>query len=216
MPVRVHRITPRPDNFLIGARRGRQMGKLFADGAAGDRHAFAVQQAMLLQHAQHLRYAARAMEIDGDEAPRGLEIADHRHALANALEIVDGPLHFGRRCNGEEMQHRIGRAAGGHHQRDRILDRLPGDDVAGTDILFHRVYQHARRVACRISFLGIGGSHLRRAEQAHPKRLERRRHGVGRVLAAAGADGRTGVALDAVVILLRHLAGGISAHRFER
>ena len=53
--------------------------------------------AVLEQHLQHLRHAAGAVEVDRDVAARGLEVAQHRHLLAHALEVVDGPLHARRR-----------------------------------------------------------------------------------------------------------------------
>ena len=68
----------------------------------------------------------------------------------------------------------------------------------------------------RIGLFGVRRRHLRAAEKAHPERLERRRHRVRRVLSAACPDRRTCVSLDAVVVLLRHLARGVGADRLER
>ncbi len=111
-----------------------------------DGHAFAVQHAIREQDLQYLRHTARAVEIDRDVAARGLEVAQHRHLAPHALEIVDGPLHTGSRSDGQVMQHRVGRAAGRHHQRDRVLDRLAGDDVARLEVVLDRLDQHARRL----------------------------------------------------------------------
>ena len=124
--------------------------------------------------------------------------------------------HFGGGRDGEIVQHRVGRATGRHDQRDRILDRFPGDDVARLEVALDRLDQHARRFGRGIGLLAVGRGHLRASQQTDAERLERRRHGVRRVHAAARAHARAGVALDAVVIFLRHLAGGERADRLER
>jgi penicillin-binding protein 1A len=89
-------------------------------------------------------YATGSMQVGGDILPRGLEVADHRHARANALEVVDSPVDVGSVRNGQEMEHRVGRSAGGHDQRDRVFDRLAGDDVARAQVVAHRLHQDAR------------------------------------------------------------------------
>ncbi len=77
-------------------------------------------------------------------------------------------------------------------------------------------HQHPRRLGRGVRLFVVGRGHLRAPEEADAQRLERRRHRVRRVHAAAGADTRAGVPLDAVVILLRHLAGGKRADGLER
>jgi hypothetical protein len=54
--------------------------------------------------------------------------------LAHALEVVDAPFHFGRMRDSQEVQHGIGRAAGGHDQRNGVFDRFLRDDVARLEI----------------------------------------------------------------------------------
>ena len=46
------------------------------------------------------------------------------------LEVVDGERDFGRVGHRQQMQHRVGRAADGHHHRDRVLEGLAGHDFA--------------------------------------------------------------------------------------
>src|SRR5207247_4979119 len=132
------------------------------------------------------------------------------------FEVVDRPLDAGRAGDREVMQHGIGRAAGRHDQGNGVLDGLARDDVARLEIFFYRLEQHARRLGCRIGLLRVGCRELRGGEQAHAQRLERRAHGVRRVLTAAGADAGAGILLDALEILAGHLAGAESADRLER
>src|SRR6185436_16531582 len=89
MTLRIHGIVERPDHVLVHARPVRHVRQLLGYRAAGDRHAIAVEPTGDEQHLEHLRNAAGAMEIDGDVLARRLQIAQHRHTLADALEIVD-------------------------------------------------------------------------------------------------------------------------------
>ena len=98
----------RTDHFLVASGTLGNVGKLFAKRFACNRHALSMQQPVIEQHAQHLRHAARGVKIGGDETTRGLELAQHRHALSHPLEIIDGPFDFGRGSDREVVQHRIG------------------------------------------------------------------------------------------------------------
>ena len=40
-----------------------------------------------------------------------LEVGEHRHALADAREVVDGQLHAGGVRHRQQVQHGVGRAA---------------------------------------------------------------------------------------------------------
>src|SRR3954465_10464768 len=94
----------------------------FRHRLAVDRHAVAMQHAVLEKDLQYLRHAARAVEIHRYEAPGRLEIAKDRDLAAHALEVVDRPLHPGGAGDGEKVQHRVGRAARRHDERDAVLD----------------------------------------------------------------------------------------------
>jgi hypothetical protein len=51
----------------------------------------------------------RAMQIGGDVATRGFEIAQYRHSLANCFEIIDRERYPPARDR-EEVQDRVGRS----------------------------------------------------------------------------------------------------------
>ena len=215
MSLAIHRLREGPDHFLICAWLRRNVLQHLADRSAVDGHAIAVQEVVLKQDLQDLRHAARTVQVDRDEAPGGLEVAEDGHAPSHALEIVDGPFHAGRTRDRQVMQHRVGGAARGHDEGDCVLDRLARDDVARLEIALNRLHQHPRRFGGGIGFLRVRCRHLRGAEQAHAERLERRAHRIGGVHAAAGANARAGVLLDADEILFLHLAGGERADRLE-
>ena len=161
MPLLVQRVVEGTDHILILARLRRNVLQLLGDGASRDCHAVAMQQAVGEKHLQHLRRAASLVEIGDDILSGGLEIAQHRHLAAHPLEVVDGPLDFGRRGNGKIVQHCVGRTAGGHHQANHILDRFAGDDVAWADVLPDGIDQRLCRFPRRIDFFGVGRCHGR-------------------------------------------------------
>ena len=216
MPLFVHRIVPLPDHILIGARISWYFGQRLFHGLTGDGHAVTVQQAVVQQHFQHLRHTACTVKIHRHVAPRRFQVAQHRYFLAHALKIVDGPFDVRGMRHRQIVQYGVGGTAGGHDQRHGVFYRFAGDDVERLDVHFDGVDQHARGFCRGVCLLGIGGSHLRRAQHAHAQRLERARHGVGGVHAAAGAYRRAGIFFDADEIFFAHFAGCISAHRFKR
>ena len=99
------------------------------------------------------------MQVGCQVFARRLHVTDDRYLLAHALIVVDGPFDIRRMRDGEEVQHRVGRTTGGHNDRNRILDRLAGDDVARLEVVLHRLNQHARRLLGRAHFFFIRVRH---------------------------------------------------------
>ncbi|MND02456.1 hypothetical protein D3C83_218400 [compost metagenome] len=66
MTLRIHRVAPWPDHVLDGAWFVGHVAQRPLQRFPGDRAAVTVQQAVAEQHLQHLRHAARAMEIHRD------------------------------------------------------------------------------------------------------------------------------------------------------
>ena len=191
MALRIHRSRPRPDDFLVRTRIGRHRGKLFRHRASGDGHAIPAQNAVIEHDPQNLRHAAGGVKVGRHEPAGGLELAQHGDALANALEIIDGPGDAGGGRDREIMQHRVRRATGRHDERDRVFDGVAGDDVPRFEVVLDRVHQRPRGRSGRIRLLRIRGGHLRAAEKAHAERFERRGHRIRGVLTAAGATSGT-------------------------
>ena len=151
------------------------------------------------QHLHHLRDAARAMKFGGYVASRRLEIAQHRGALANGLEVVDGERDVGGVCDREQMQHGVGRSADRHHHRDRVLESLARVMIwRGSTLAMHRRRPGTSRPSARRSRLSRHPQTpwSRNTPEAHPHCLDGRRHRVGRIHPAARAGAGAGVALD--------------------
>ena len=56
-----------------------------------------------------------------------------RHPGADPGEVGQGQFHPGLVRDGQQVQHRVGGPAEGHHHGDGVLERLLGQDVAGGD-----------------------------------------------------------------------------------
>ena len=69
VPLRRERPIPRPDHILFERRPRRHVREHLRDGAAIDRERVAVQHAVRIQDAHHLRNPPGAMQIRGDVAP---------------------------------------------------------------------------------------------------------------------------------------------------
>ena len=78
----------------------------------------------------HQRAAAGGVQVGGDEAARRLEIGDERRPRADAIEIGQRQLDARFPRDRQQVQHGVGRSAGRRDDGDRVLDRLPRDDVA--------------------------------------------------------------------------------------
>ena len=74
--------------------------------------------------------AAGLVDIDRDELAAGLEVDEERRAVADGLEIVDVERHAGFARHGQQVQHGVGRAAGGGHAGDGVVEGLARGDVA--------------------------------------------------------------------------------------
>ena len=140
MPVRVERALPRADDFLIGPRRVRHVVQHLGNLLPGDRQGVAVQHAVRQQDLHDLGDPARAMEIDGDEASRGLQVAQHRDARADRLEVVERERHAGGVRDGEQVEHSVGRAPDRHGHCDRVLERLAREDLARAEVSGNRFH----------------------------------------------------------------------------
>ncbi len=216
MPLLVDGRADGANDGLTRGWAGRNVLEGLGDRLPGDGETVAVQQPGLQQHLHDLRNAARLVEFGDDKLARGLEVAEDGRLAPNALEVIDGPGHFGCMGNGQEMQHGIGGPAGGHDHANRILDGASRDDVARLDALANGLDQHPGR--CRsaldllVVFIGHGGG----IGQAHAHGLEGRAHGVGGVHAAAGAGAWAGLLFDGLEVLLGQAPGREFAHGLKR
>ena len=160
----VERTRPGPDHVLVGPGLVRQSAERLGHRLAADRERVAVQQPVSEQQLHHLRHAAGRVQVGGHVAARRLEVAQHRHAGADRLEVVDRERHAGGVRDGEQVQHGVGAAAERHGHADGVLERLPGEDLrAGRSPRRMAADQHLARAGRAVGLLGVLGRHGGRA-----------------------------------------------------
>ena len=85
------------------------------------------------QRPQHDRDAADPVDVGHHVPAERLDVGQVRGAVADPVEVVQGQLDPGLVRDREQVQHRVGGAADRHHDGDRVLEGLLGEDLAGGD-----------------------------------------------------------------------------------
>ena len=115
----------------------------------------------------------------------------------------------------QQVQHGVGRAAQRYDHGDGIFERLLRHDVARLDALLEHVVDGGTGLAA-VTFLGGTDRRLgTAARQAHPHRLDRAGHGIGRVHAAARAGAGSRARGDVLEALVGNLVVGMRADRLK-
>ena len=105
----------------------------------------------------------------------------------------------------EQVQHGVGRAAGGRDGGDGVLERVARDDLTRPHAAPQHVHHHARRRAAPTPTLSssVAGT-LALPNGEMPRHLAHGGHRVGGELAAAGAGARAGLPLERVEVRRAH------------
>ncbi len=101
-------------------------GKCLRHRPPGHRQRVAVEQSFVQQRLHQGPDAANGHEFRHQMFSAGFQVREHRHAFADAREVVQGQLHLCRMGDGEQVQHGIGRTAEGDDDGDGVLERFPG------------------------------------------------------------------------------------------
>ena len=174
---------------------------------AGHGRAVAVQHSQVEQSFQDGGRAADFVQIEHHIASAGFQVGEVRHFVADAVEVIERPFHFGLAGNRHQVQHGIGRAAERENERVRVFQGLAGDQVARPDVVLDETDKGFARQK-RLALFGGGHAGTARAVgQGKPHRLDRAAHGVGRVHAAARARAGTRAALHLMHFLLTDMSG---------
>ena len=215
VPLGVERVTQRPNHVLAGGWFGGDLRQHLPEGAAFHGAAVAVKQARIEQQPHHLGDATGPVQIHGHVTAAWLEVADHRHPLADDLEIVDVEGHAGGAGHRQQVQHGIGGAPHRHDHADGVLERLAGHQVAGADALGDRLDQHLGATGGAVGLLRILRRHGGAEGQTEAHRLESGAHRVGGEHAAAATGAGTGVLLDRGELGLIDPAAAVLTHRLK-
>ena len=147
---------------------------------------------------------------------RRLQIAKHRNALANRFEILQSQRNACGARNRQQVQNGIGRAAGSHHHRDGVLERLARHDLARQQLPAHGFGQDFRGFRGALFLFVILRRHRRRVRQTHAHRFDGRGHRIRREHPPARPDSRTGMPLHFQQLRPVDSPRAVFAHRFER
>ena len=120
---------------------------LLADRPAGDGDRVAVKHAGLVESLGQNADAAGLVEVLGDEAAARLQVAEQRGPLGDPVEVVDGQLDAGLVGDGEQVEDAVGRATRHADGRDRVLDRVLGDDLARAQIVGEHLHDQLAALA---------------------------------------------------------------------
>ena len=180
------RVIERGDDFLTFRVRFEGREILF-EGLPGDREASAVEKACAEKLLHKRDDAADFDQLGHEEASARFEIREHRNPFSDAGEIVDCEFHTRRMRDGEQMEHRVCRAAQCDRDGDRILECLLRKDIRGPDAFFQKVNDRRAGIAAILRFVGGNGRLCGAVREAESQGLDGGGHGVRRIHSPAGA-----------------------------
>src|ERR1019366_3004304 len=117
--------------------------------------------------------------------------------------------------DGEQMEHGIGRATRGGDSGNRILECGASENVARQNALPQHVHDDLTAAEGDFIFARVHGGNAIEAHGRQANQLHDRGHGVGGVLAAAGAGAGAGNVLQLEQFRVGHLSRRVGAHRLE-
>ena len=114
-------------------------------------------QARVEQRLHEHGQAAAAVDVVHDVLAERLQVADVRHLRADAVEVVEGELDLGLARDREQVQHDVRGAAERHADRDGVLERLLGEDLARGDAVLQQVDDGLARAVRVVVAATVGG-----------------------------------------------------------
>ena len=141
------------------------------------------------------------MEVCGYVLPRRLQVAKHRNSCTDCFEVIERQRDVGTVGNRQQVENGIRGSSDGIHNRDRVLERLAGENLARQDLIAKCVGQNPCRPRCTFCLLLVFCGHRRRIHEAHSHRFDGGRHRIGGVHSSARTGPRAGVTFDLVQFL---------------
>ncbi len=201
-------------DIAVGSGR-RQRFEVLGDRLAGDGEAVAIEQPGVEQLLHHDLHTPDPVEIGHVVLAVGLHVGKVRNPGTDAIEVVELQLHVCLVRDCEEVQHGVGRTAERHRDRDRILERGLGHDLAGPEVELEQVHHGPARFIGEVVATTVDGGRRRRARQRHSHCLGDRRHRVRGEHARARTLGRARAPFDLTQLVLRERARRARTHRLE-
>ena len=169
------------------------LGAVFSHRLAVDGQRLLMDELALHQFVDDRRNAAGAVIFFAKVFAGGLHVDEQRHLVPDRLPILDRERHADVAGDGVDVDRRVGRAANGAVDDDRVLERLARQDVRRLQVLPHHFDDSLAGPIGDLAALAMGRGDRGAAGQAHAERLGERVHGRGRAHRVAMADrGRRG------------------------
>ena len=137
--LRVDRVGEWVDDLAVGLRRVERV-EVLGNGVAGHGHAVAVDESGLQQLAHHNWHATDLVEVNHVVLAVRLGVGNVRHARPDSVEVVEAQIDARFVGDGQEVQHRVCRAAERHRDRDRVLECRLRHDLARPDAEFEQAH----------------------------------------------------------------------------
>ena len=214
MAARQHGVLDRLNHLLSGRER-RRVGEVLGERLSCDRHAVTVQESALEQVLHQGRRSAHAMKIFLDILTARLQVGQQRHAVAGALEVVQRQRDVRCFCDRHQVEHRVGGSPQRHDHRQRVLERLAREDVERLEIALEQGAHGRPGTTALLRLPWVLRRERRAVRQRQSERLNRHRHRVGGVHAAARAGARTRVPDDVEPLFIGNETGEKFAIRLE-
>ena len=132
-----------------------------------------------------------------------------RAAMASKSSSVERHIRFLRQRH--QVQDGVGRAGRGGHRRDGVLERRPGEDLAGPQILGHEAHDDLAGPHRDARLARIDRRHIVEPHRRDAQHLAGHGHRVGGELAAAGPGAGTGDVFQRAQLALGDPPGGAGA-----
>ena len=155
------------------------------------------------------------VKVDRHIAATGLEIADHRHPLADRFKVVNAQGYTGRTSNCQQVQYGICRATHRHDHAYSVLEGLTSKQIAGADICLKGLNQNLGATRSIVGFFRVFGSHGGAIGEAQPHHLKGGAHRVGCEHATAAARAWAGILLNSSELLLINTPTAILPDSFK-
>ena len=169
-----------------------------------------VQLARALEFAEDAGDTAGTVHIGDLPLAGGAGLADARHGVRDALDVVQGEVHIGGLGHGENVQHGVGGTTHGHIHGHGVLEGFLGGDGARQHgivgivvVLVGDLDDLLGGTLEQVLAVGVGGEDGAVAGQGQADGLGQAVHRVGGEHAGAGAAGRA----DGLLIVEQFLIG---------
>ena len=158
---------------------------------------------------------AGLVEVGGHESAARLQVGQQRRALTDPIEVINVELNSQLTGDGEQMQDGIGGAAGRRDGGDGVLERVPGDDLAWTEVAPQQIHHQGAGAKSHLVLLRMQGRHRGAPGEGDPQELADRGQRVGGELAPAGPCAGTGHILQLLELGIRQSTRGVGPDRLE-